>query len=402
MTVIPFHRVEWMGRESTYVTEAMANGYIGGDGPYTRKVETNIRDLIEVPWVRLTNSCTAALEIAALLGRFEAGDEVIMPSFTFVSTANAVCLRSARPVFVDIRPDTLNLDESRIEAAITPRTRAIIPVHYAGVVCEMDAITELARRHGLLVIEDAAQAFLCRYHGRSAGTLGDIGCFSFHESKTFHAGEGGALVLREPSFIERAEILREKGTNRTQFMVGRTDKYTWHDVGSSFAPSDLMAAILLGQIECADAIVAVRRRLFEAYMEALEPLSERELVRLPTIPPHCATNFHFFYLLTRTPEERVKLLNYLRCREIYATFHYVPLHSSPFGRAHGLDADLPVTDLAAATLIRLPLYNTMTDAEFGMVVDALFSYFGITRSSCVVSLNARNPDAPRITAAPIA
>jgi len=375
MTGIPFNRPAWMGNEMAYLREAMDSGNISGDGQFTRRVESQISQMIGGVWTRLTNSCTSALEIAALLCDLQPDDEVIMPAFTFVSTANAACLRGARPVFVDIRPDTLNLDERLVEAAVTPRTRAIIPIHYAGVVCEMAPLIDIARRHGLMLIEDAAQAFLCRYRGRWAGTIGDIGCFSFHETKTFHAGEGGAIVLRRPDLIERTEILREKGTNRSRFLAGQVDKYTWVDVGSSYLPSDLIAAVLLGQIEAAETILSIRRRLFERYFAAFEPLEAKGWIRRPVVPAYCDINFHFFYLLVESAEQRTAMLQALYAQKIHATFHYVPLHKSPVAERLGLERELPVTESAAGRIIRLPLYNSLSEAEQKGVISAVFAFF---------------------------
>lgn len=374
---IPFNKPFVFGPELDYVAQAVANQHASGDGPFTRRAQALLQDRFGAGQVLLTTSCTSALEMAAMLCNLRAGDEVILPSFTFVSTANAVVLRNARPVFVDIRPDTLNIDERLIEAAITPRTRAIMPVHYAGVACEMDPIMGIARRHGLMVIEDAAQGVFARHRDQWLGTIGHIGCYSFHETKNFSCGEGGALVTNDPSLRERAEILREKGTNRSQFLRGQVDKYTWTDMGSSYVPSDMLAAYLLGQLEHMDEITARRARIFHQYASALRPLEERGLLRLPVVPQHCTTNFHMFYILTAGVEERQALIAHLKRAGILAVFHYVPLHSSPFARgALGNPASLPVTDSASARLLRLPMYYDLTEAEVAEVAAAVLDFYG--------------------------
>src|SRR5436305_3892687 len=315
-----------IGRELEYIAEAVRGGHLAGDGPFTRRCQQWLEENCGARKVLLTHSCTAALEMAALLCDVGEGDEVIMPSFTFVSTANAFVLRGARPVFVDIRPDTLNLDERRIEEAITGRTRAIVPVHYAGVACDMTAILETARSHGLRVIEDAAQALGATYRGRDLGTLGDLGCWSFHETKNFISGEGGALVIQDPSLIERAEIMREKGTNRTKFFRGEIDKYTWIDIGSSYLPSELVAAYLFAQLENSERILAKRKAIFARYRSALEPLARAGAVRLPIVPDGCEPNGHLFYILLESEELRDAMLRHLNASGVNAVFHYVPLH----------------------------------------------------------------------------
>jgi dTDP-4-amino-4,6-dideoxygalactose transaminase len=317
------------------------------------------------------------LEMAAILCDVQAGDEVIMPSYTFVSTANAFVLRGAVPVFVDIRPDTLNLDETQVEAAITPKTRVIVPVHYAGAPCEMNALMAVAGQHGLRVVEDAAQAMLSRYRGRSAGTIGHLGCFSFHETKNLISGEGGALLINDPDLAERAEIIREKGTNRSQFFRGAVDKYTWVDIGSSFLPSELIGAFLWAQLEHAQAITARRRAICIRYAEGLRHLADAGLVSLPQPDPEdLQSNGHMFYLLARDLDQRTALLAHLKAAGIYAVFHYVPLHDAPagrrFGRSHG---DLPVTRDVADRLLRLPLYYSLHDSEVDQVIDAVNTFF---------------------------
>ncbi len=326
--------------------------------------------------ILLTTSCTAALEMAALLCDLGPGDEVIVPSYTFVSTANAVVLRGATPVFVDIRPDTLNIDERLVEAAITPRTRAIFPIHYAGVACEMDEIMAIARRHDLLVVEDAAQGVFAKYKGQWLGTIGHMGCYSFHETKNFSCGEGGALVINDSSLERRAEILREKGTNRSQFLRGQVDKYTWVDVGSSYVPSDMLAAFLLGQLENMEKITARRGEIFDRYARILAPLVDRGLISAPIVPQHCTTNYHMFYMLAADLDERTELIAHLREAGILAVFHYVPLHSSPFARSLGvLQARLPVTDDASSRLLRLPMYYDLTDREATEVAEAVLDFY---------------------------
>jgi dTDP-4-amino-4,6-dideoxygalactose transaminase len=317
--------------------------------------------------------------MSGLLAGLQAGDEVIVPSYTFVSTVNAIVLRGAKPVFVDIRPDTLNLDERLVAQAVTSRTRAILPVHYAGVGCEMDTIMEVARRHGLVVIEDAAQAVFASYRGQWLGTIGDLGCFSFHETKNFSCGEGGPLLVNRPVHVQRAEIIREKGTNRSQFLRGQVDKYTWVDVGSSYVPSDMLAAFLLGQLESMQAITDRRAEVFHLYLRLLEPLAARGLVRLPFVPAHCSTNFHMFYMLAADIDERTALISKLKQSGISAAFHYVPLHSSPFGISlGGREGMLPVTEDTSARLLRLPMYFDLQESEIREVVREIYGFYRIT------------------------
>lgn len=374
---LPFNKPFTIGRELDYIADAVARGQLSGDGYYTKQCNEWLEQQLGAARALLTHSCTAALEMAAILCDVQAGDEVIMPSYTFVSTANAFVLRGAVPVFVDIRPDTLNLDETQVEAAITPKTRVIVPVHYAGVPCEMNALMAVAGQHGLRVVEDAAQAMLSRYRGRSAGTIGHLGCFSFHETKNLISGEGGALLINDPDLAERAEIIREKGTNRSQFFRGAVDKYTWVDIGSSFLPSELIGAFLWAQLEHAQAITARRRAICIRYAEGLRHLADAGLVSLPQPDPEdLQSNGHMFYLLARDLDQRTALLAHLKAAGIYAVFHYVPLHDAPagrrFGRSHG---DLPVTRDVADRLLRLPLYYSLHDSEVDQVIDAVNTFF---------------------------
>lgn len=359
------------GKEFDYIREAIEGGVMRGGGPLTLRCQRWLEEYTVCRKTLLTHSCTAALEMAVILAGIGPGDEVIMPSYTFVSTANAVVLRGGVPVFVDIRPDTLNIDESLIEAAITPRTRAIMPVHYAGVGCEMDAIMEIAKRHDLLVIEDAAQGVMAAYKGKSLGSIGHLGAYSFHETKNVISGEGGALLVNDDRFVERAEIIWEKGTNRAQFFRGEADKYTWVDIGSSFLPSDIIAAFLFAQLQEAEPITAQRMTIYARYHEAFAGLEARGLVRRPIVPAHCAHNAHMYYLLLKDAPTQAAVLNALKAHGIHAVFHYVPLHDAPAGkryaRTHGA---LDVTSDVAGRLIRLPLWIDMSDAEVRQVIDA--------------------------------
>jgi dTDP-4-amino-4,6-dideoxygalactose transaminase len=357
MNPIPFNRPFMTGRELTYIAEAHANGHLSANGPFTKRCEAWLEKLSQSRRAILVHSGTAALEMAAILADIRPGDEVIMPSFTFVSTANAFVLRGAVPVFVDVRPDTLNLDEQLIEAAITPRTRAIVPVHYGGVSCEMDTILKIASRHQLLVIEDAAQSILCRYRGRMSGSLGHMAAVSFHETKSVISGEGGALLVNDPAFLERAEWIRDKGTNRRAFLAGETDKYTWVDLGSSYGPADYTAAFLLAQLEEAEALLTRRRNIWKRYHEAFEDLEREGRVRRPIVPQECEHSAHLYYLLLAKGVSRPAFLTKLRDAGIHATFHYVPLHSSPAGQRFGRSAgDLKVTDDISARIVRLPMW----------------------------------------------
>ena len=356
--MIPFNKPYMTGRELEYISMAHEAGHLSGDGPFTRQCNEHLVALTGAASALLTHSCTAALEMAAMLLDLQPGDEVIMPSFTFVSTANAFVLRGAVPVFVDIRPDTLNLDERLVEAAITPRTRAICVVHYAGVSCEMDAIMDIASRHGLMVVEDAAQGIYSSYRGRPLGTIGDIGCLSFHETKNVISGEGGALLLRDPVFAERAEIIREKGTNRSRFFRGQVDKYTWVDVGSSYLPSELIAAFLAAQLEAGGAITQRRMAIWNRYHAWAESHEMRGLLRRPFVPDHCGHNAHMYYLLMPSIGHRTEFMARMKAAGVSTVFHYIPLHTSPAGISHGRSASrtLPVTDLTSDCLVRLPIW----------------------------------------------
>ncbi|MBS0906322.1 MULTISPECIES: dTDP-4-amino-4,6-dideoxygalactose transaminase [Pantoea] len=375
--MIPFNAPPVVGTEVDYMQSAMASGKLCGDGGFTRRCQQWMEQHFGSKKVLLTPSCTASLEMAALLIDIQPGDEVIMPSYTFVSTANAFVLRGATIVFVDVRPDTLNIDETQIEAAITPKTRAIVPVHYAGVACEMDTIMALAAKHQLYVIEDAAQGVMSQYKGRALGTIGHIGCFSFHETKNYTAGgEGGATLINEAKLIERAEIIREKGTNRSQFFRGQVDKYTWRDIGSSYLMADLQAAYLWAQLEAAERINQQRLHLWQNYYDALQPLAASGRIALPVVPASCRHNAHMFYLKLRDSEDRQALINWMKEAEILTVFHYIPLHSSPagarFGRFHGTDA---FTTRESERLLRLPLFYNLSDNNQRTVISSLLSFF---------------------------
>jgi dTDP-4-amino-4,6-dideoxygalactose transaminase len=358
--IIPFNKPYMGGKELLYIRQAHANGHLAGDGPFTRMCQAWLEQRTGCAKSLLTHSCTGALEMAAILVGIEPGDEVIMPSYTFVSTANAFVLRGAIPVFVDIRPDTFNIDETHIEAAITPRTKAIVAVHYAGVGCEMDEITAIARRHGLRVVEDAAQGLLATYRGRPLGALGDLGALSFHETKNIISGEGGAILVNDPALVERAEIIREKGTNRSRFFRGEVDKYTWIDLGSSYLPSELIAAFLWAQMEEADDITARRMRLWDRYHQGLRGLEEEGRARRPIVPAHCHHNAHLYALLLPSLEIRTKVLSLLKEANVRAVFHYVSLHDSPGGRRFGrTQGSMVHTQSASERLIRLPLWIGM-------------------------------------------
>jgi dTDP-4-amino-4,6-dideoxygalactose transaminase len=366
---IPFNRPSLLGRELEHIAAAVRGGRLAGNGEYTKRCQRWLEERCGVDCVLLTHSCTAALELAALLCEVGPGDEVVMPSFTFVSTANAFVLRGARPVFVDVRPDTLNLDERLVESAITDRTRAIVPVHYGGIACAMEPLLEVAQRRGLRLIEDAAQGLGAAYRGVPLGTLGDLGCWSFHETKNVISGEGGALVVRDPALAERAEVLREKGTDRARFDRGEIEKYTWVDIGSSYVPSELTAAYLYGQLECFDRIQEHRRRVFSQYRDALLDCEREGLLRLPVVPDGCEPNGHLFYLLMPSEESRRRLLDELDEAGINAVFHYVPLHESPMGRRLGRTAgELPVTESVSRRLVRLPCYHDLGDEQQARVI----------------------------------
>ncbi|HEY6137936.1 MAG TPA: dTDP-4-amino-4,6-dideoxygalactose transaminase [Thermoanaerobaculia bacterium] len=369
---VQFNRPYTTQRELGYIAQAIVNNHLSGNGPFTRRCESWLEQAIGARRALLTHSCTAALEMAAILADVGAGDEIIMPAFTFVSTANAFVLRGGVPVFVDVEPGTLNIDAAKIEAAVTPRTRAVVPVHYGGTGCDMDAILAIAARHGLMVIEDAAQAMLSTYDGRPLGSFGALAALSFHETKNVHSGEGGALLINDPALVERAEIIREKGTNRAQFFRGEVDKYTWVDVGSSFLPSDMIAAFLLAQLEEAHAICDRRRAIWWRYHELLAPLEREGLLRRPAVPEERSVSGHLYFVLVESLEARTRTLAALEERGIKAVFHYVPLDTSPAGRRYGRACgELTVTHDASDRLIRLPLWPEMTEDEIDLVVRAL-------------------------------
>jgi dTDP-4-amino-4,6-dideoxygalactose transaminase len=379
---IPFNKPFITGREMVYLQRCVDDAAIGGDGAFTRACARWLEQRFGAARVLMTPSCTAALEMAVQLLDVGPGDEVILPSFTFVSTANAVVRAGARPVFVDIRPDTLNLDESLIQAALTPRTRAIVPVHYAGVACDMDRIAALAARRDVAVIEDAAQGVNAFYKGRPLGTIGALGAYSFHDTKNYVCGEGGALVVNKSSLIERAEIIREKGTNRSQFRRGEVDKYTWVDVGSSYIPSEVSCAFLLAQLEAMDEITARRRAIGDNYRQRLSFLAERGRLQLPQPPPECETNHHAFVMLLPDAATRTALMAYLERSGISAAFHYVPLHSAPMGRKFGFKPDdLPVTESVSARLLRLPFFPGLTNEQQDRIIDAVTKFFNLGYSA---------------------
>ncbi|MDF7679518.1 dTDP-4-amino-4,6-dideoxygalactose transaminase [Enterobacteriaceae bacterium ESL0689] len=375
--MIPFNAPPVVGSELEYIQSALGSGKLCGDGAFTRRCQQWIEQHFGTAKALLTPSGTAALEMAALLLDIQPGDEVIMPSYTFVSTANAFVLRGARIIFVDIRRDTMNIDETQIEAAISDRTRAIVPVHYAGVACEMDTIMALAKRYHLMVVEDAAQGVMSTYKGRALGTIGHIGCFSFHETKNYTAaGEGGAVLINDSQLIERAEIIREKGTDRSHFFRGVVDKYTWRDIGSSYLMSDVQAACLWAQLEVAEQINQQRQALWQRYYDALQPLAQAGHIELPAVPVGCSHNAHMFYIRLRDMAERSKLIAWLSKQEIIAVFHYIPLHSSPagkhFGQFHGEDR---FTSAESERLLRLPLFYNLSFADQHTVINALSDYF---------------------------
>ncbi len=369
---IAFNKPFLTGKEINYIEDAYLLGRLSGDGIYTKRCEEWLERNTETQKALLTNSCTAALEIAAMLADLKPGDEVIMPSYTFVSTANAFVLRGAVPVFVDIRPDTLNIDETQIEAAITPRTRAIVPVHYAGVACEMDTIMEIAKRHNLLVIEDAAQGMMSRYKGHALGSIGHLGAYSFHETKNIISGEGGALLINDNRLISRAEIIREKGTDRSQFYRGLVDKYTWLEIGSSYLPSEIVAAFLWAQLEEANSITAKRLELWRAYHAAFRLLGAASRVRLPVVPNTTQFNGHMYYLLLNNLADRTEFIAEMKHKGINCLFHYVPLHSSPAGQKYGrYQTSMAVTNDLANRLVRLPLWVGMDELVSSVISGAL-------------------------------
>lgn len=375
---IPFNQPYITGRELEYMQAAIENGKLCGDGTFSKRCQEWLVQQLRCRSALLTHSCTAALEMAAILADVQPGDEVIMPSFTFVSTANAFVLRGAVPVFVDVRSDTLNLDERLVEAAITSRTKAIVPVHYAGVGCEMDTLRSIADEHQLCLIEDAAQGILSEYRGKPLGSWGHLAALSFHETKNIISGEGGALLINDPAMIERAEIIREKGTNRSQFLRGEVDKYTWVDVGSSFLPSDILAAFLFAQLEQSRSILDQRLAVWNCYHAGLESLEISGQARRPIIPSHCQHNGHIYYLLVQHPDTQMALLDHLKANGVQATFHYVPLHSSPAGQKYGrASGSLAVTEQISDRLVRLPLSAGMTMADAERVVAIVQRFFQV-------------------------
>lgn len=374
--MIPFNIPPYVGTEEKYIAEAIASHKICGDGQFTKKCNAWLEERFGANKALLTTSGSTALDMAALLCELKPGDEVILPSFTFSSTANSFVLAGARLVFVDVRPDTMNIDETKIERAITDKTRVIVPVHYAGVACEMDTIMDIAHRHGLMVVEDAAQGVMSSYKGRPLGTIGDFGCYSFHETKNYSMGEGGALLINNAAFIEKAEILREKGTNRAKFFRGQVDKYTWVDFGDSYLPSELNAAYLWAQLEAADAINADRLNTWNEYDKALRPLSERGLIECPAVPEGCVHNAHMYWIKLRTLSERTAFIDHMRENGVLTVFHYVPLHSAPAGLRFGrFDGEDKYTSADSDRLVRLPLYYGLTDADRAAVIGAAKSFF---------------------------
>ena len=374
--MINFNVPPFTGKEMDYIKIAVENQKICGDGEFTKKCNAWIEERTKTAKCLLTTSCTHATEMAALLAEIKPGDEVIMPSYTFVSTADAFVLRGATAVFVDIRPDTMNIDETKIEAAITDKTKAIVPVHYAGVSCEMDVIMDIAKRHNLIVIEDAAQGVMSSYKGKALGTIGDYGCFSFHETKNYSMGEGGALLIQDPEMIEAAEIIREKGTNRSKFFRGQIDKYTWVNYGSSYLPSDMNAAYLYAQLEMADDINNARLHIWNRYYNGLKELEEAGKITLPIVPEGCVHNAHMFYIKAEDLEERTALISYLKANEILSVFHYIPLHSAPaglkYGRFHGEDV---YTTKESERLCRLPLYYGLTDEQVDYIISKVKAFY---------------------------
>lgn len=387
--MIPFNRPFIAGKELHYIAKAVTLGNIAGDGHFTKACSHLLEERFGIHKVLLTPSCSAALEMAAMLCDLGPGDEVIVPSFTFVSTVNAFVRLGARPVFVDIRPDTLNIDDSLVEQAITPRTKAIFPVHYAGVGCEMDRIMAIAQKYHLRVAEDAAQGVNAFYDGRALGSIGHLGCYSFHETKNYICGEGGALCINDPALLRRAEIIRDKGTNRQQFFRGEVDKYTWVDVGSSYVPSEICSAFLYGQLEMLEPIAQRRREIHQFYRRHLKPMEAEGVLRLPYTPEDCRSNYHMFYVLLPDVQTRDGLLSHLKSQGIHAVFHYVPLHSSPMGRKFGYnDGDLPVTEEFSGRLLRLPFYYEISEDEQTVVAAEIESFCKSLRSRARMAVSA--------------
>ncbi len=374
--MIPFNVPPFIGSELDYIRKSIQNHKICGDGEYTKKCHLLLEEKTNSPKVLLTTSCTHALELAALLADIKPGDEVIMPSYTFVSTADAFVLRGATIVFVDIRPDTMNIDEKLIEQAITPKTKAIVPVHYAGVACEMDTICDIARRYNLVVVEDAAQGVMASYKGRQLGSIGDYGCYSFHETKNYSMGEGGAILIKSPQSAERAEIIREKGTNRSRFLRGQIDKYTWVDLGSSYLPSDMNAAYLYAQLEKADEINNARLKIWNQYNDGLSDLAEKSLIDLPYIPEECTHNAHMYYIKCKDIDERTELISFMKEKDILTVFHYIPLHSSPAGKKFGRFAgEDRYTTKESERLLRLPMYYGLKTEEVDYIIEQIHTFY---------------------------
>ncbi|NLN92733.1 MAG: dTDP-4-amino-4,6-dideoxygalactose transaminase [Candidatus Hydrogenedens sp.] len=372
LSPIPFNRPYYTGRELDYIRASMEDGHIAGDGPFTKKCHAFFEERFQVKKALLTTSCTDALEMSSLLCRIGPGDEVIAPSFTFVSSINAFMLHGARPVFADIREDTLNIDESQVEGLITEKTKAIVAVHYAGVGCEMDALMALSKRYDIPLIEDNAHALAGKYKGRYLGTFGATATQSFHETKNFTSGEGGALLINDESLMERAEIIREKGTDRSRFFRGQVDKYSWVDLGSSFLPSDMLAAFLYAQLESLDEIQERRRRIWEGYKSGLKGWAEASEVKLPQVPAHCEQTYHMFYMLMPSLDKRQEFIAYLKEKRILAVFHYLPLHLSTMGKAlGGKEGDCPVTEEMSDRLVRLPFYTGLTEEDQHRVMEAV-------------------------------
>ncbi|NBX77149.1 MAG: dTDP-4-amino-4,6-dideoxygalactose transaminase [Proteobacteria bacterium] len=372
---IPFNRPSLTGKETKYIEDAIKRCHASGDGFYTKSCHSFFEEKLGIKKALLTTSCTHALEMAAILCDVEEGDEVIVPSYTFTSTVNAFVLRGANPIFCDVRPDTLNLDDTKIERLVTSRTKVIVPVHYAGVACEMDSILKIAKKHGLYVVEDNAQGIFGKYKGRSLGSIGDLGTLSFHETKNINCGEGGALLINKAEMVQRAEVIREKGTNRSQFFRGEVDKYGWVDLGSSFLPSDILAAYLWAQLERWQSIQSKRREIWEGYQQNLTNWALNQGVRLPVIPAHVEQSFHLFYLILPSLEERSRFIAHLREQGIHAVFHYQALNSSPMGlKLGGRKGQCPISEKLSDQLVRLPLYNSMTEEEQWRVIDAVLAF----------------------------
>lgn len=384
---IPFNRAFKTGKELEFVQDAMRRNHLSGDGHYTKLVNNFIQEKFGINKALMTTSCTHALDMAAMLIDLKPGDEVILPSYTFVSTVNAIVLRGAKPVFIDIKPSTLNIDSNKIEDKITQRTKAIFPVHYAGVGCEMDLIMDIAGRYNLYVVEDAAQGVNAKYNGQYLGSIGHIGSYSFHETKNYSCGEGGAITINScnQELIERAEIIREKGTNRSKFFRGQVDKYTWVDIGSSYLPSDMLAAFLWAQFEDLDYINDLRRKVYNRYYATLQPYEDGKILRLPVIPQNCVSNFHMFYILLPDENRRNEVMYKLKEKGISSVFHYIPLHSSPMGQKFGYRVgDLPITEELSSRLLRLPMYAGMTSDEQEYVLENLQSILGTVKHAAAI------------------